>query len=93
MVGTVIVRREGGRYRKPDYKRKRSLPKPALAARYGFSVNNWRLGFLAALWYKEDQPAPIAQLDRATVFGTVGRGFKSLWAHQRFYRLENATPH
>jgi hypothetical protein len=25
--------------------------------------------------------APIAQLDRASVFGTEGWGFKSLWAH------------
>ena len=25
--------------------------------------------------------APIAQLDRASVYGTEGRGFESLWAH------------
>jgi hypothetical protein len=25
--------------------------------------------------------APIAQLDRAPVYGTGGRGFESLWAH------------
>ena len=26
-------------------------------------------------------PAPVAQLDRASVFGTEGRGFESLLAH------------
>ncbi len=26
--------------------------------------------------------APIAQLDRATDYESVGRGFDSLWAHQ-----------
>src|SRR6185312_7008806 len=26
--------------------------------------------------------APIAQLDRASVYGTEGQGFESLWAHQ-----------
>ena len=28
-----------------------------------------------------DRCAPIAQLDRATDYESVGRGFESLWAH------------
>ena len=28
------------------------------------------------------QYAPIAQLDRASVYGTEGQGFESLWAHR-----------
>lgn len=27
------------------------------------------------------EDAPIAQLDRASVYGTEGLGFESLWAH------------
>ena len=30
--------------------------------------------------------ASIAQLDRATVCGTVGHGFDSLWAHHFYFR-------
>src|SRR5690606_34352019 len=31
--------------------------------------------------------APIAQLDRASVYGTEGQGFESLWAHQSKFPL------
>jgi hypothetical protein len=30
--------------------------------------------------------APIAQLDRASVYGTEGQGFESLWAHRQKIR-------
>ena len=30
---------------------------------------------------QESGRAPIAQLDRASVYGTEGLGFESLWAH------------
>ena len=32
------------------------------------------------------QDAPIAQLDRASVYGTEGQGFESLWAHREKIR-------
>jgi hypothetical protein len=34
--------------------------------------------------YSLIEVAPIAQLDRALVFGTSGWEFESLWAHFRF---------
>jgi hypothetical protein len=32
--------------------------------------------------FSKKHDAPIAQLDRASVYGTEGQGFESLWAHK-----------
>ncbi len=36
--------------------------------------------------------APIAQLDRASDYESVGRGFESLWAHQLLSSPEPKSP-
>ena len=41
---------------------------------------------LVPLWFNKEHItnyAPIAQLDRALVYGTKGWGFELLWAHQK----------